>query len=107
MRLARVLEVEREVRIGEVRALLHHVEELAGEDVPHSHAYVNVPVQLIPRIEVGFLPDVVSGRASAITNDGAARRVVERIGGAGEPEIQPLAGEGPSVVRFDGDAGAN
>ncbi len=83
MRRPRVLEVEREVRIGEVRPLLHDQEVLAGEDVRNSEADVDVAVQFVPGVEVGFVADVVAGGPCGIADDGTARGVVERIGRAG------------------------
>ena len=66
MRLARVLEVEREVGVGEVRTLLHQGEELAGEDVRDSDAKVHMAVDLIPGVGVRFLADVVAGSPRAL-----------------------------------------
>jgi hypothetical protein len=48
-----------------------------------SDADVHMPVELVPRVEVGFLADVVSGGPCGIADDGTARGVVERIGRAG------------------------
>src|ERR1700722_12741352 len=107
VRLSSVFEVEREVGIAVVRPLLHLGEELSGEDMGETYAYVHVAVQLIPGINVGFLADVGAGRSGGIANDGTAGSIVERVRGACPPEIEPLAGHRPAAMRLNGDASAN
>src|SRR5208337_4047087 len=80
---------------------------LSREDVRESETEVDVAVDLVPGVDVGFLANVVSGRTRGIANDGAARGVIERVSRAGQPEIQPLARHSPAAVGLDSDAGAN
>lgn len=98
-----VFEVDREVRIVVIRPRGGFLQKLAALKVanPDSH---KVPVQFKPRVPVEFLPNMSTRFPARIANDYPAGRVINRIGRAGQPQVEVLTRNAPAAPRLDSDA---
>src|SRR3954454_24532575 len=69
-----------------------------------AYPYIDVAVQLIPRVCVVFLTNMRPGFPGWITDNCRSRGVVNGVRGARQPKIQVLGGYCPAMSRLNGQA---
>ena len=101
-----VLEVDRKVGRIIVRCFGGASQEFATLKVPETKPDVHVPVEFVPSVGIELFAYVGARISFGVTHDCRAGCVVKRVGGAGEPDIQILAGNRPTMAGLDGQANA-